>query len=37
MLERLRTWARDLKNDVVALWLAARPIDLIPDFVPVLG
>jgi uncharacterized membrane protein YkvA (DUF1232 family) len=58
MLERLRTWARNLKTDVVALWLAARdprvpwyakvlagmvaayalsPIDLIPDFVPVLG
>jgi uncharacterized membrane protein YkvA (DUF1232 family) len=58
MLERLRISARNLKNDVVALWLAARdprvpwyakvlagmvaayalsPIDLIPDFVPVLG
>jgi uncharacterized membrane protein YkvA (DUF1232 family) len=54
----LRAWARDLKRDVVALWLAARdprvpwlaklvagavaayalsPIDLIPDFIPVLG
>lgn len=58
MLDRLRSWARALKRDVVALWLAARdprtplaaklaagavaayalsPIDLIPDFVPVLG
>lgn len=58
MLERLKTWARAIKRDVVALWLAARdprvpwyakvvagavaayalsPIDLIPDFIPVLG
>lgn len=58
MLSRLRTWARALKRDVIALWIAARdrrtpwyaklaagavaayalsPIDLIPDFVPVLG
>jgi uncharacterized membrane protein YkvA (DUF1232 family) len=57
-LNRLRHWARDLKRDAHALWLAARdirtpklakllallvaayalsPIDLIPDFVPVLG
>jgi uncharacterized membrane protein YkvA (DUF1232 family) len=57
-LTRLRHWARALKRDVHALWLAARdartpklakllalliaayalsPIDLIPDFVPVLG
>lgn len=55
---RLKAWARDLKRDVIALWLAARdprvpwyakavsaavaayalsPIDLIPDFIPVLG
>ena len=57
-MERLNAWARALKRDVVALWLAARdprtpfaakllagvvatyalsPIDLIPDFIPVLG
>jgi len=54
----LRAWARSLKRDAHAVWLAARdprtpwyakavaiavaayafsPIDLIPDFVPVLG
>lgn len=58
MMERLTCWAREIKRDVVALWLAARdprvpwyakalagavaayalsPIDLIPDFIPVLG
>ncbi len=57
-LTRIKHWARALKRDVVALWLAARdprvpwfakvaaavvagyalsPIDLIPDFIPVLG
>jgi uncharacterized membrane protein YkvA (DUF1232 family) len=58
MLSRLKSWARSIKRDVVAIWLAARdprvpwyakalavvvaayalsPVDLIPDFVPVLG
>jgi uncharacterized membrane protein YkvA (DUF1232 family) len=58
VLQRLRDWARSIKRDVVAIWIAARdsrvpwfakavaaavaayalsPIDLIPDFVPVLG
>jgi uncharacterized membrane protein YkvA (DUF1232 family) len=58
MLARLKNWARDLKRDAIALFLAARdprtpwyakvlaglvaayalsPIDLIPDFIPVVG
>jgi len=57
-LNWLKRWAKALKRDVVALWIAARdprtpwyakvvaaavaayalsPVDLIPDFVPVLG
>lgn len=58
MIDALRSWARSLKRDIIALWIAARdprtpilakivagcvaayalsPIDLIPDFIPVLG
>ena len=57
-LARLRRWARTVRRDVIALYLAAHdprvpwyakalaactaayalsPIDLIPDFVPVIG
>jgi uncharacterized membrane protein YkvA (DUF1232 family) len=58
IFQRLRSWARAIKRDVHAVWLASRdprvpwhakalaiavaayalsPIDLIPDFIPVLG
>ncbi len=58
MLARLKDWARTVKRDAIALFLAARdprtpwyakvmaglvaayalsPIDLIPDFIPVIG
>ncbi|MDP9839628.1 uncharacterized membrane protein YkvA (DUF1232 family) [Neorhizobium huautlense] len=57
-LERTKIWAKRLKREIVALWIAARdprvplaaklvagavaayalsPVDLIPDFIPVLG
>jgi uncharacterized membrane protein YkvA (DUF1232 family) len=58
MFERQKQWARGVKRDAVAIWIAARdprvpwyakvvaaataayalsPIDLIPDFIPVIG
>jgi uncharacterized membrane protein YkvA (DUF1232 family) len=58
VLRQVKQWARTIKRDAVAVWIAARdprvpwyakvvagmvaayalsPIDLIPDFVPVLG
>jgi len=58
MLSRIKTWARNLKRDAHAIYLASRdprvpwyakvlaiavaayalsPIDLIPDFIPIVG
>ncbi|MFC3691450.1 YkvA family protein [Chenggangzhangella methanolivorans] len=58
LLDRAKRWARAIKQDIAALWIAGRdprtplaakivtlavvayalsPIDLIPDFIPVLG
>ena len=57
-MDRVKRWAKAIRRDVTALWLAARdprvgwgtkllagavaayalsPVDLIPDFIPILG
>jgi uncharacterized membrane protein YkvA (DUF1232 family) len=57
-MDGIKRWARELKREIFAVWIAARdprtpvaakvvggiiaayaisPIDLIPDFIPVLG
>ena len=58
MLDKMKAWARAMRREIVAVWIAGRdprvpwyakgvalavaayalsPIDLIPDFIPVLG